>query len=98
MYIIEMFKYAWNLLVQNMAKDIIAQLSKIRENELKNSISNLFKPKQKEIIFKVLNEEPLTKTEAEYYSRIIKKKLEAITALNDMANMALRKQIRRGGK
>jgi len=84
--------------MQNMAKDIIAQLSKIKENELKNSISILFKPKQKDIIFKVLNEEPLTKTEAEYYSRIIKKKLEAITALNDMANMALRKQVRRGSK
>jgi len=41
-------------------------------------LSTLFSPKQKELILKKLNGEPLTKTEQEYYSRVVKKKFEAI--------------------
>lgn len=48
-------------------------------------LSTLFPPKQKELVLKKLNGEPLTKTEQEYYSRIVKKKLEAL------ANSEIRK-------
>lgn len=41
-------------------------------------LSTLFSPKQKELISKKLKGEPLTKTEQEYYSRVIRKKLEAL--------------------
>jgi len=41
-------------------------------------LSRLFSPKQKEIILKKYKGEPLNKTEQEYYSRKIKKKLEAV--------------------
>lgn len=41
-------------------------------------LNTLFSPKQKELISKKLKGEPLTKTEQEYYSRVVKKKLEAL--------------------
>jgi hypothetical protein len=40
----------------------------------------LFSKKQKELIFKKLEGRHLTKTEREYYSRVVKKKLTAIAA------------------
>jgi len=42
----------------------------------------LFSPKQEELILKKLNGEPLTKTEREYYSRVVKKKLKALADRN----------------
>lgn len=42
-------------------------------------LSALFSPKQKELILKKLSGEPFTKTEKEYYSRVVKKKLEALS-------------------
>jgi hypothetical protein len=41
-------------------------------------LSTLFSPKQKELILKKLKGKPLTKTEREYYSRVVKKKLDAL--------------------
>jgi len=49
------------------------------------ALSTLFPPTQKELVLKKLNGEPLTKTEQEHYSRIVKKKLEAL------ANSEIRK-------
>jgi hypothetical protein len=40
----------------------------------------LFSAKQTELIFKKLNNQHLTKTEREYYSRVVKKKLAAVAA------------------
>lgn len=40
----------------------------------------LFSAKQTELIFKKLNHQHLTKTEREYYSRVVKKKLAAVAA------------------
>jgi hypothetical protein len=40
----------------------------------------LFSEKQKELIFKKVKQQPMTKTEREYYSRVVKKKLAAIAA------------------
>ncbi|MFO7599926.1 MAG: hypothetical protein R6X27_08975, partial [Candidatus Desulfacyla sp.] len=42
----------------------------------------LFSAKQEELILKKLNGEPLTKTEREYYSRVVKKKLKALADKN----------------
>jgi len=57
----------------------------LRSFQLNLHLSTLFPPKQKELILKNLNGEHLTKTEQEYYSRIVKKKLEAL------ANSEIRK-------
>ena len=47
--------------------------------QLHMHLSTLFSPKQKELVLKKLNGESLTKTEQEYYSRVVRKKLEALT-------------------
>jgi hypothetical protein len=49
-----------------------------RTFELHLHLSTLFSPKQKELVLKKLHGERLTKTEQEYYSRVVKKKLEAL--------------------
>jgi hypothetical protein len=56
-----------------------------RSFQLDLHLSTLFPPKQKELILKKLKGDPLTKTEQEYYSRVVKKKLEGL------ANGELRK-------
>ena len=53
--------------------------------QLHMHLSTLFSPKQKELVLKKLYGESLTKTEQEYYSRVVRKKLEAL------ANSELRK-------
>ena len=49
-----------------------------RSAELDASLDRLFSPKQKDLVFKKLNKESFTKTEREYYSRVVRKKLLAI--------------------
>ena len=49
-----------------------------RSFQLNYYLSTLFSPKQKELVLKKLNGEPLNKTEQEYFSRTVKKKLEAL--------------------
>jgi hypothetical protein len=49
----------------------------------------LFAPKQEALILKRLNGEEFTKTEREYYSRVVKKKLRAITD-HDLQQLASR--------
>ena len=50
-----------------------------RAFQLNFYLSTLFSPKQKELVLKKLNGEPLNKTEQEYFSRTVKKKLEALS-------------------
>jgi hypothetical protein len=59
-----------------------------RSFELNLHLSTLFSPKQKEIILKKLHGKLLTKTEQEYYSRTVKRKLEAV-ADNELRRIAL---------
>jgi hypothetical protein len=61
---------------------------------LQTHMDRLFSPKQKDLVFKKLNREPFTKTEREYYSRVVKKKLEAIAdaELSDIADMLTKKK------
>jgi hypothetical protein len=49
-----------------------------RSTELDACLDRLFSPKQKDLVFKKLNSESFTKTEREYYSRVVRKKLKAI--------------------
>ena len=49
-----------------------------RSPELNACLDWLFSPKQKDLIFKKLNSQSFTKTEREYYSRVVRKKLKAI--------------------
>lgn len=62
-----------------------ARLNQQQSFQLHLHMSTLFSPKQKELVLKKLNGESFTKTEQEYYSRVVKKKLEAL------ANSDLRK-------
>jgi hypothetical protein len=48
------------------------------ELSLEYALSQLFSPKQKELFKKKLNGEMLTKTEKEYFSRTVRKKVTAI--------------------
>ena len=49
-----------------------------KEFSLEYSLSQVFSPKQKELFLKKLNGEKLTKTEKEYFSRAVKKKVLAL--------------------
>jgi len=51
---------------------------KYEELSLEYALSQVFSPKQKELFKKKLNGEPLNKTEREYYSRAVKKKVSAL--------------------
>ena len=59
------------------------------ERHLHYSLSMIFTRKEKEILEKILNSKPLSKTEYEYYIRKTKKKLESITNIGDFARNVL---------
>jgi hypothetical protein len=61
------------------------------ELSLEYALSQLFSPKQKELFRKKLDGLPLTKTEKEYYSRAVKKKVVALanTELHRMARIVM---------
>ena len=64
-----------------------------RSADLNTCLDRLFSPKQKELVFKKLNGEAFSKTEREYYSRIVRKKLQAIAnaGLRDIARQLTQK-------
>jgi hypothetical protein len=57
------------------------------EFNLEYSLAQVFSPKQKELFFKKLKREKLSKTEKEYYSRVVRKKVAAL-ANEDLHNLA----------
>ena len=63
------------------------------EYDLEYSLSQVFSKKQKELVFKKLKGEKMNKTESEYYSRSVKKKLLALanTNLHQLAVSLLKK-------
>lgn len=63
----------------------LAQSRKGFEPQLNYHLSFLFAKKQIDILYKVKNREKLSKTEKEYFSRVIKKKLLAIRAVSPLA-------------
>ncbi|MDD5008307.1 MAG: hypothetical protein PHU49_12855 [Syntrophorhabdaceae bacterium] len=48
------------------------------QHDLQYALSQFFPPRQKELVLKKLRNEKLTKTEREYYSRVVKKKVLAL--------------------
>ena len=56
------------------------QKSRLNSDSLDVYLDRLFSPKQKELVLKKRDGKSFTKTEREYYSRIARKKLEAIAS------------------
>ena len=71
-------RYAADLSTSKSTRDK-AKNRQRRSFQLNYYLSTLFAPKQKEIVLKKYRGEPLNKTEQEYFSRKVKKKLEAMT-------------------
>ncbi len=63
-------------------------LSTKRSYDLEYALSQLFSTKQKELVLKKFRGEKLTKTEREYYSRTVRKKLSAV-ANEDLHRLAV---------
>jgi hypothetical protein len=80
-------RYAADLATSTSTRER-AQNRQLRSFQLNLRLSTLFPPKQKELVLKKLKGEAMTKTEQEYYSRVVKKKLEAL-ADNDLRKIAL---------
>ena len=57
------------------------------ELSLEYALSQVFTPKQKELFLKKVNGEKLTKTEREYFSRVVKKKASALANV-ELHNLA----------
>lgn len=63
----------------NQARNKLADLLSVKDElSLEYSLSQVFSPKQKELFLKKLKREKLTKTEKEYFSRVVKKKALAL--------------------
>ena len=54
--------------------------SHLKTDSLDTYLNRLFPPKQKELVLKKRDAKSFTKTEREYYSRVVRKKLEAIAS------------------
>ncbi len=74
----ERLKKMFELYFEKEAKATKAQKEKYDELSLEHALSQLFSPKQKELLKKKYAGEPLTKTEREYYSRTVRKKVVAL--------------------
>ena len=64
--------------LQSNEKTFEETLSQKEELTLEYALSQIFSPRQKEILLKKLNNEVLSKTEREYFSRTVKKKVSAL--------------------
>lgn len=71
-------KNAFELYFEKDAEKSRLQKEKHEELSLEYALSQVFSPKQKELFKKRLEGLPLTKTEKEYYSRAVKKKVVAL--------------------
>lgn len=71
-------KHAFGLYFEKDAEKSRQKKEKHEELSLEYALSQVFSPKQKELFKKKLEGLPLTKTEKEYYSRAVKKKVVAL--------------------
>lgn len=63
----------------NQGRSRVSELLSMKEEAaLEYSLSQVFSPKQKDLFLKKLRREKLTKTEKEYFSRVVKKKVLAL--------------------
>ena len=74
----ERLKGLFELYFEKTAEKGRRQKEKYEEFSLEYALSQVFSPKQKELFKKKLEGLPLTKTEQEYYSRRVKKKVVAL--------------------
>ena len=66
----------------NHVQDKLNELLSVKDElRFEYSLSQVFSPKQKELFLKKLKREKLTKTEKEYFSRVVKKKVLALANL-----------------
>lgn len=64
----------------NHSQERLSELLSVKDElNLEYSLSQLFSPKQKELFLKKLKGEKMTKTEREYFSRAVKKKVLALS-------------------
>lgn len=77
---------------------LIDKIKTSEDRNMKYYLSWVFSPKQREIIEKIIDEKPLNKTEYEYYIRVIKKRLEAIAELEELAKTAISKRPKKNYK
>ncbi len=74
----ERLKNLFELYFERRAEKSRRRKEKYEEFSLEYALSQVFSPKQKELFKKRLGGLPLTKTEQEYYSRTVKKKVVAL--------------------
>lgn len=81
------FKEEFELQLKNEKKsELLLDKQKIyAERDLQMDLSRLFTKKEKQIIKRLLEDKPISKTDYEYYSRKTKKKLNSIIGLEDFA-------------
>ncbi len=81
------FKDEFELQLQNDTKpDLLIDTQKIEEERnLQFSLSQLFTKKEKQIIKRLQDGKPISRTDYEYYSRKTKKKIRSIINLEDFA-------------
>jgi len=70
-----LFKNYYFLEAQRSVEDLLV---KREEFDLEYCLSQVFSPKQKELFFKKLRGQRLSKTEKEYFSRVVRKKVRAL--------------------
>jgi len=82
---------AFNLYFEQSGEQSRRRKEKYNEYSLEYALSQIFSPKQKDLFKKKLEGLPLTKTENEYYSRTVKKKVIALanSDLHDLARKLL---------
>ena len=85
----ERLKKLFELYFENKKEKTERQKQKYEEFSLEFALSKIFSPKQKELFKKKLDGLPLNKTEQEYYSRTVKKKVIALANIQ-LHNMARR--------
>jgi hypothetical protein len=87
----ERLSSTFDLYFEQSAEKSRRRKEKYEEYSLEQALSMLFSPKQKELFKKKLEGLPFTKTENEYYSRTVRKKVVALanTELHDLAKKLL---------
>lgn len=75
-------KTIFNNYFRQKETELTSLLSIKDELKLEQALSCLFSPKQKELLLKKVRRKKLTKTEREYYSRVVKKKVLALANLH----------------
>ena len=83
----ERAKKLFELYFEQKAEKDRRRKEKFEELSLEHALSQVFSPKQKELFKKKLEGLPLNKTEQEYYSRTVKKKVVAL-ANGDLHSLA----------